>query len=210
MKELLEQDHYEVLEVRRGASDQQIDRGYRVVRSAYEGNALALYSVYGEGDAKVILERIDEAHRILSDAVSRAEYDRYLDEKEAAVVASRTAAAAGLDDSSDRSLAVQGPVDEFHEEEGAEFNGARLRRIRLRAGVELDQISEITKVSKTNLRNIEDENFEDLPASVYVRGFVIAYAQTIGIDADRVSKDYMVRFEASRADQGRSGFLGRR
>ena len=62
----------------------------------------------------------------------------------------------------------------------------------------------------TNLKNIEDENFEDLPANVYIRGFVMAYATTIGLDAKAVATDYMTRVEVSRADQGRSRFLGRR
>ncbi|MFP6640073.1 MAG: helix-turn-helix domain-containing protein [Myxococcota bacterium] len=208
MRELLDQDHYEILEIRRGASDQQIDRAHRVVRSAYEGDSMALYSVYEKGDAAVILERIDEAHRVLSDEVSRAAYDRYLHEKEGIAVASATGDASV--ESSDRRLAVQDLVDEFDAEEATEFDGSRLRRVRLRAGIELDQIAEITKVSMTNLRNIEDENFEDLPASVYVRGFLVAYAQTIGIDPDRVAQDYMVRVETSRAAQGRSRFLGRR
>ena len=65
-------------------------------------------------------------------------------------------------------------------------------------------------MSIRSLQNIEEENFEDLPANVYVRGFVMSYARTIGLDADRVAVDYMTRVETSRTDQGRSRFLGRR
>lgn len=210
MKELLDQDHYEILEIRRGATDQQIERAHRVVRSAYEGNSMAVYSVFGEGDADVILERIDEAHRILSDDQSREAYDRFLDEKERTDFTPASEADGSWRDSAGTRLAASGLIDELDPGEESEMDGSTLRRVRVRAGIELDQIAEITKVSITNLRNIEDENFEDLPASVYVRGFVIAYAQTIGMDPDRVAKDYMERFETSRSDQGRSRFLGRR
>lgn len=225
MRELLEQDHYEVLEVKRDASPQDLGRAYRVVRSAYEGDSIALYSVFGDAEADVILERIDEAFQILSDEKARAAYDRLLEEKEAATVESLPAdgyaeeaplvAELSLDE---KSSELSGSSMMFEDNENPEavaegdsaFDGSTLRRARLRAGVDLEEISEITKVSMTNLKNIEDENFEDLPANVYIRGFVMAYATTIGLDAKAVATDYMTRVEVSRADQGRSRFLGRR
>jgi hypothetical protein len=42
-----------------------------------------------------------------------------------------------------------------------------------------------------------------------VRGFVIAYARTIGLDADRVLAGYMARVEGARAEQGRTRFRSR-
>ncbi len=225
MRELLDQDHYEVLEAKRDASPQEIDRAYRVVRSGYEGDSIALYSVYGEAEAGMILEQIDEAYQVLSDESTRKAYDRLLDEKEVATVESLPADSGqdeespladlpvdeGRIDFSESSMTAEGNEDpEASAEEGHAFDGSTLRRARLRAGVELEEISEITKVSMTNLKNIEDENFEDLPANVYIRGFVMAYANTIGLEATAVATDYMTRVEISRVDQSRSRFLGRR
>ena len=225
MKELLDQDHYEVLEAKRDANPQEISRAYRVVRSAYEGDSIALYSVYGESEAGMILEQIDEAYRVLSDESAREAYDRLLDEKEAIEVESIPAESSvqevpeavdfgggetHMDFREDQMEAGDEEVVESSSDESAGFDGSSLRRARLRGGVELEEISEITKVSMTNLRNIEDEEFEDLPASVYIRGFVMAYANVVGLDAQTVATDYMMRVEISRVDQSRSRFLGRR
>ena len=222
MRELLEQDHYEVLESKRSATSEELARAYRVVRSAYEGDSIALYSVFGEAEAGAILERIDEAYQVLSDENARAAYDLLLDEKEAARVESFPADSDPLDESprielqeetrstfSEPSVETREGAQDFDAED-SEFDGSTLRRARLRAGVDLEEISEITKVSMTNLKNIEDQNFEDLPANVYIRGFVMAYATTIGLDATQVAADYMTRVEVSRAEQSRSRFLGRR
>ena len=109
-----------------------------------------------------------------------------------------TAAAASLD----------APPDEL--EAGGEFDGPRLRRTRLFRGYEIEQIADVTKIAGLHLRNIEDENFAELPAEVYVRGFVTAYAKTIGLDPVLVVPGYMARLQESRQKNQRSRFLGLR
>lgn len=100
--------------------------------------------------------------------------------------------------------------DAFEDEGPGDFDGVRLRRARLFRGYEIDEIAQVTKVSGTHLRNIEEENYTELPADVYVRGFVTAYARTIGLDPQRVVPGYMARMQESRNGGSRSRFLGRR
>jgi hypothetical protein len=90
-----------------------------------------------------------------------------------------------------------------------EYDGARLRRARMNRGIELGDVGRTTKVNLKYLQAIEDEAFEDLPASVYVRGFVTSYAQAIGLDGKRVADSFMSRLEAARSEKGR-GRLSRR
>ena len=87
------------------------------------------------------------------------------------------------------------PLDE---DPDAPFDGPRLRRSRLHRGIEIEHIADITKINPTYLRFIEDERFDDLPAPVYVRGFVRAYASCVGLEAEQVAGSYMERFLASR------------
>jgi hypothetical protein len=94
--------------------------------------------------------------------------------------------------------------DPFEEDEAACFDGAWLRRSRLRCGVEIDQIAAITKINPTYLRFIEDERFDDLPAPVYVRGFVTAYTRCIGLDPERVVPGYMKRLDGVRGPEQRT------
>ncbi|MCR9094595.1 MAG: helix-turn-helix domain-containing protein [bacterium] len=227
MRGIDELDHYELLEVGRAASTAEIDRAYRNAQNTYQDGSLALYSVFDRLDAAAIRERLDEAYRVLADADLRTEYDEALpsavgrsgapdprpeamaDETDAAV---STRSLEGFDPA-EQLDAVDQAVEEFdalEDDGGGEFDGVRLRRNRLFRGYEIDDISDVTKVSPAHLRNIEEENFLDLPADVYVRGFVTAYAQTIGLDPKIVVPSYMARVQESRSEQQRGRFLARR
>ena len=222
MKGIDELDHYELLEISRSATTDEIERAYRLSQQTYGEGSLALYSVFESGDASAIRERLDEACRVLSDPELRAAYDES-QSKESQPLASSSffeaveapAEASGSDDSI-RETAIEAfdevveEYDAFDDDGAGDFDGLRLRRTRLFRGYEIDEISEVTKVSGTHLRNIEDENFIDLPADVYVRGFVTAYAKTIGLDPNTVVPSYMARVQESREGNQRSGFLGRR
>ena len=80
-----------------------------------------------------------------------------------------------------------------------EFTGVLLRELRESVQLELEDLERITKVSKRYLRALESEDFENLPASVYVRGFISHYAKVLGLDSNRVSKSYMAVLERVRS-----------
>lgn len=235
MRGIDELDHYELLEIPRHASSAQIDRAYRVAQQTFAEGSLALYSVFEGRDAAAIRSRLDEAYRVLADAELRARYDSLLAEErplppEEAAPPPRDAEggasfvedamrgdAPGETSRGHGSAREEGSLEAFVEEYDAleddgrgEYDGVRLRKNRLFRGYELDDIADVTKVSPAHLRNIEDENFGDLPADVYVRGFVTAYAKTIGLDPQVVVPSYMARIEESRSAVGRGRFLARR
>ncbi len=88
------------------------------------------------------------------------------------------------------------PVEAF-DEESDQYDGARLRRSRLRRGLEIDDVASVTKVNPTYLRFLEEERFPDLPARVYVRGFLMAYASAVGLDPPGVAASYLERFDGA-------------
>jgi flagellar biosynthesis protein FlhG len=224
MKPLDELDHYEVLEIPPGAGFEDIQRAYRMTRAAYAGGSMATYSIYNRDDTASIRSRIDEAYRILADPEGRAKYDAEVGITPIQLAASPTGDAADLEalkDLDDSRFATTGhgsagsaelpsaieaidDVDAEIDAEGQEINGAALRRARMRRGVELDQITDVTKVSLGYLGCIENDDFDKLPATVYIRGFVHAYARAIGLDADRVVANYMARVDAARKPTRRS------
>jgi cytoskeleton protein RodZ len=58
--------------------------------------------------------------------------------------------------------------------------GAHLREVRTRRGVSLDEIARLTRVAPRYLTALENDAFSELPAPVFVRGFVRAYCQALG------------------------------
>lgn len=201
MKPLSEQDHYETLEIPQSASADDVERAYLLARATYSEGSLAGHSVFEDGDVEVIRERIEMAYRTLADPEARQSYDAQLEKKAVDLPPSAIAS-----DPVTLATSVVAPVEpietleleELDAEGHGEFDGARLRRTRLRNGVELEAIAGVTKVNPTYLRFIEEERFDDLPAAVYVRGFVMGYASCVGLDPKLVAKSYMPRYEQSR------------
>jgi len=58
----------------------------------------------------------------------------------------------------------------------------RLRRARLAAGLELSDIGQRTRISPSILRWIDDGQFQRLPAGIYARSYIRAFAEAVGLD----------------------------
>jgi hypothetical protein len=72
-----------------------------------------------------------------------------------------------------------------------EFSGGVLMRLRESKGISLEQIAQRTKISMTHLRAIEANQYDKLPARVYVRGFVSQYARFLNLPQERVCESYL-------------------
>jgi curved DNA-binding protein CbpA len=72
----------------------------------------------------------------------------------------------------------------------SQFTGEYLKKIREYKNVTLERMSDMTKISKTYIKYIEDNNYEKLPAVAYVRGFVFQYAKCLKLSPDIVATSY--------------------
>ncbi len=75
---------------------------------------------------------------------------------------------------------------------GAAF-GAELQAERIRLGVSLDHLSDVTKIHPRHLEELERGEFKALPGGVLRKGIVRAYVQTAGLEEPL----WMAKFEAS-------------
>lgn len=80
-------------------------------------------------------------------------------------------------------------------EDTVEFTGEFLRKIREYKNLDIDRLSDMTKVSRTYLQGIENEDFSKLPAPVYVRGFVFQYAKCLKLQPEVVANSYLARMK---------------
>ena len=83
-------------------------------------------------------------------------------------------------------------------ERAEDFSGKFLKEIREYKNVDLPRMSDMTKVSKTYLRNIESDNWKNLPAKAYIRGFVYQYAKCLKLNPDMVSTSYVNRIKTKK------------
>ena len=214
---MIDQNLYQVLEILDEATPHDIDRAYRIARSTYQPASTATYSLFSDDQNAEILQRIEEAYAVLSDPRMRREYDARLRRERAnqhtAPPAAAPTAPAGL------GMAVPAPVaepeppapsvpdyslDEPDEPIDGIYDGPALRRVRIRHGIELDEISARTKISESHLAAIEQNRYEHLPRGVYLRGFLREFAKCLKLDPKAVTESYMALFAAHARRPGRA------
>ena len=72
--------------------------------------------------------------------------------------------------------------------------GNSLREARLRQGLELPEVEQATKIRGKYLRALEDEQFDILPGQTYVKGFLRAYSEYLGLDGQLYVDEYNSRY----------------
>jgi hypothetical protein len=105
-----------------------------------------------------------------------------------------TAAHAHLAIPDPRRAVVGSPIEQEIAAE-TEWRGPFLKKVRESMRLSLEEMASITKISKTYLTAIEDENFVKLPAPVYVRGFVMQIARILKLPTDAVVNAYLERYK---------------
>lgn len=68
--------------------------------------------------------------------------------------------------------------------------GERLRTAREQAGISVDQLAAVTRISRTYLLALEEGEFHRLPGPAYVRGFIRLYAGQVGLDPDALLMEF--------------------
>jgi len=227
MKKIEDLNFYELLEVSPRASAQEIHRAYERVRRIYEPNSVALYSLFTPEETTAINLRVEEAYRTLVYEDNRRRYDALLrdraevqDREEPARPASPYQAQpvqpalplhtdnrylTGADELSAPPESVAA-VPAQQEVPAAsvpppptitEFTGSVIKVLREQRGLTIRNVADMTKVGARYLENIEQENFQKLPARAYVRGFLILFAKALGYEPERMANDYIKRYDAA-------------
>ncbi len=75
IKRIEDWNYYELLNVERTASREEIWEAYQRALSTYNPDSLATYSLVTEEERAMIMERIQEAYRTLRDPDKKKEYD---------------------------------------------------------------------------------------------------------------------------------------
>lgn len=187
MKRIKDQTYYELLEVSREASTEEIRKAYRREKEIFSSNSVAIYSLLKAEELNRVNALIDEAYQVLTDERLRSEYNRKLDGLEGKALSGEPL---GTPDIRETSPVREEPTG-ISFPNGFRFTGSSLRGIRESMGIDLKQISQKTKINRENLEWLEEESFENLPALVYVRGFIMEYAKALNLDPQSVADSYL-------------------
>jgi cytoskeleton protein RodZ len=72
--------------------------------------------------------------------------------------------------------------------------GSSLREARIRHGYDMAEAEAATKIRGKYLTALEEERFEVLPASTYVKGFLRSYADFLGLDGQLYVDEFNTRY----------------
>ncbi len=194
-KDIKDQTYYEILEISVTATSKEIQRAYEHAKETFHADSMAIYSLFSEREVKEIEEAVNEAYRVLMDEESRKNYDQ-------------THSRPTREQPPEKPLEVQVPVIEktaplsftdlsIHAEM-EHYRGRELKQLRERMGFELQAVSKETKISLRVLESLEEENFQGLPALVYLKGFLKSYSQFLGLDPQKVVEGYLESMGESR------------
>lgn len=73
--------------------------------------------------------------------------------------------------------------------------GATLREARMRARIDISEVEAETKIRAKYLRALENEEWDLLPGSTYVKSFLRTYAEALDLDAKLLVDEYKLRHE---------------
>lgn len=217
-------NYYEVLEIETNATPNQIENAYIRARNAYSGDSVALYSLMTKDECDNFLGQIEEAYSVLGFPEKRREYDRLRGfnqggispqnpDKIHMVLKVEDRQNEGIQYENFGSNLIEARVSkitaqkkfglEFSENtemerkirEASDFTGTFLKEIREYKNVSIERMAEMTRISKTHINAIENEDVAKLPAEVYVRGYVYQIAKVLKLNPDTVANSYLLHFK---------------
>ena len=157
--------------------------------------------LYDDAEIAALHARANAAHDTLFAPERRRHYDLSLPEADLARAVRRAAQAPRVDATVPAKAELAASTEAAVDVTG-EITGAVLRRVRESRGIELGELAQKTKIGERHLRSIEDERFDELPAAVYVRGFVTQIARLLRIDPARAAECYLRRFHGAMGPGG--------
>ena len=194
-------NYYEILEISENATQHDITVAYEKAKRTYSSQNTSLNSIFSAEEAQMLRSMIDEAFNILGNQTYRNIYEkrrqskRY-SERDLTIDAIKSASLELFPDLQRRSNEKQNeyPVDPAFEKEIAnkrDWTGEDLKKIREYKRISIETMHEITKINPWYLTAIEKVDVVNLPAAVFVRGYVIQMARLLNLNDLLVADSFM-------------------
>ncbi len=196
----LNEDLYRLLEVDPGATEDEIRRAYKHVTALFDPGGMVVYGLYSAREARVLASRLREAYSTLMDPEKRRQYDRAL-YPEGHPSLRRADERVAATPPVPRAAPPKDPLKVLGVGQDTPLTGRVLGRVRDVCNLTVEEIADRTKISMFTLRCLESDAYADLPAPVYLKGFLRQVAGLLRLDPDRVVHDYLAAMAEWRAAQ---------
>ncbi len=212
MKRLTEQNYYTLPGISPEATFEEVRSAYDQAMSIYSADSIATYSLLTREEREQMLSRLVDAYKTLTNSQLRKEYNSFLVEK--GELSPQEIGLSSLKDSDTakgklKDVSVESLVqrEERTENENqpsgdnldlpdnlTSVTGRDIKMLRIAGDISLEEIYRKTNIPKKTVEDIEEENFENLPALVYLKGFLKTYAKVLNINEDQMVDGYIERF----------------
>jgi curved DNA-binding protein CbpA len=208
MKKFDELNYYEILKIPMTSSYFEIKRAYKDALSLYNEDSIVTYSLFSKEERDKILKDIENAFSTLTDDQKRAAYDQMLvDSGQAETLIPSTEKQSPSNPLSSTHTNVNenqlySRVKEKLLTEDVKtlsdeillkerLSGDDLKQLRKAVGVKIKEIQNITKISTSVLKAIEENRFEELPPDTYLKSFLRSYAKILQIDPQKIIDGFL-------------------
>lgn len=197
-------NYYEILELQTNSPQHEVTTSYERARATYSGENPAIYTIFSEQEARELLTMIEEAYAVLGNKTLRGIYDQRLfggqaGPMELSYQSILTASKSNFPETKVEEKKIEYKVDEAFEKEikeRTEWTGEALRKVREYKAITVNAMSDKTKIKSYYLNALEDMDAKNLPAIVFIRGYVIQISRLLGLDEKVVTESYMKAFKA--------------
>ena len=83
------------------------------------------------------------------------------------------------------------------------YNGAVLQQIRKMKSISINELAQITCIRGTYLKAIEEEDFSKFSSEIYLKGYLLCYAESMNLPTEKILDDYIrVYKNSARSENG--------
>lgn len=197
--------YYELLEVKPGSPQHEVSRAYERAKITYSSDNPALYTVFSTEEARELLKLIEEAYTVLGNSIYRNRYDEILKDPETRIEELKFQDIVGplgatTVDKQKIHFRPTYKVDPRMEElirTQENCDGLFLKKVREYKNITLEKMTEITRINPHYIEALERNDWDGLPAQVFVRGFVVQIARLLGLDEKKTADSFMKIYKAN-------------
>jgi curved DNA-binding protein CbpA len=203
MPQLPKHNYYEILELPTNAAQHEVTTAYDRAKRTYSGENPAIYTVFTESEARELLGLIEEAYSVLGNKTLRSIYDQRLLSNSFTLEDLSYGSILGASKQYFPEPKQQQAKPAYQKDESLEkeigeckeWNGPFLKKIREYKGHSVERLSDKTKINPFYIQAIEKMDSKNLPAAVFVRGYIVQIAKELGLNDRKVADSYMMLFK---------------